>query len=145
MAASPRSVAWARRVAYWLDDRYLDPLLGFFIPEVGDWVSSAFGLSVVLIAVREKVGLPVIARMLTNLAIDAAVGAVPLLGDVFDFVFKANNKNLALLEARTENRRGTAKDWAIVVGSIAVLVAAFAVSVVVVVLFTKWVVHVLSS
>ena len=36
--------------------------------------------------------------MLVNIAIDALLGAIPLLGDVFDFAFKANEKNLALIE-----------------------------------------------
>ena len=38
-----------------------------------------------------------VARMMTNIAIDTLIGSIPLLGDAFDFAFKANRRNVALL------------------------------------------------
>jgi hypothetical protein len=43
--------------------------------------------------------------MLLNLGVDAATGAVPVLGDIWDFFFKAHSRNLALLRARSEGRQ----------------------------------------
>lgn len=119
------ALSFARRLADWMDRRYVDPLLGLLVPEVGDFVSTSFGLYVVGVAWKEGVPLPVLARMLLNLGVDALVGAIPILGDLFDFVFKAHTRNLALLEARLPARRTTAADWAILVGAIAFLVGGF--------------------
>lgn len=75
----------------------LDPLLGL-VPGAGDAVSVA--VSAYLILQARKLGLPkhVLVRMLGNVGLDALVGLVPLLGDVFDFAFKANRRNLRLME-----------------------------------------------
>jgi hypothetical protein len=75
----------------------LDALMGL-IPGGGDLVGGAVSAYAILIA--RKVGAPaaVIIRMAINVIIDAVFGAVPLLGDVFDATWKANRKNLDLLE-----------------------------------------------
>ncbi|ABI59570.1 DUF4112 domain-containing protein [Nitrosomonas eutropha] len=67
------------------------------IPGVGDFISSA--LSSLIIFQAHQLGLPrmVLGRMLINLMIDAVVGAIPVAGDAFDFVWKANKRNLILL------------------------------------------------
>lgn len=108
------------------------------MPEVGDLVTTGFGFSVVVLAWREGVPLPVLARMLLNLAIDAVVGAIPLVGDLFDFVFKANSKNLALLEARAELRRTTWGDWLTLIGAAIALIAACALPVLALVALWRW-------
>ena len=73
-----------------------DSLLGL-VPGVGD--VAALGLSGYLILQARRLGAPpdVLRRMAVNVGIDAAVGAVPVLGDLFDVVFKANRRNMALL------------------------------------------------
>jgi hypothetical protein len=53
---------------------------------------------VVVEAVRGGARPATLIRMLINLALDAIAGAVPLVGDLFDFVWKANSRNIALLE-----------------------------------------------
>src|SRR5947209_6233659 len=72
----------AETLARWLDDRFLDPLLGFLVPGVGDVIGSALGLYVVVVAWRRKLPLVTVSRMLLNLGIDALVGAVPIAGDL---------------------------------------------------------------
>lgn len=75
----------------------LDPILGL-IPGVGDLATGAMGVYVLVVAAQAGVSRTVLVRMLANIGIDALVGAVPLLGDLFDAGFKANNRNVALLE-----------------------------------------------
>jgi hypothetical protein len=66
--------------------------------------------------------------MIFNVAIDALVGLLPIAGDVFDFAWKANDRNLALLERFAyEYRRPSAADWLFVVGMIALLLVIAAV------------------
>jgi hypothetical protein len=76
----------------------LDPILGALLPELGDALTAVLSLGLLALAIRERVPKLVLLRMVVNIAIDALVGAIPLIGDVFDFAFKANEKNLALIE-----------------------------------------------
>ena len=78
----------------------LDPLIGL-IPVVGDVISAALSLYVVYLAALEGVPPTVLLRMLFNIVIDTFVGEVPLIGDLFDFAWKANRKNLVLMDYRS--------------------------------------------
>lgn len=75
----------------------LDPIIGL-IPGVGDWIGA--GISAYPIVVARRLGLPghVQLRMGWNVLLEATVGAIPLLGDVFDFGFRSNKRNVDLLE-----------------------------------------------
>lgn len=75
----------------------LDALLGL-IPGIGDFLGMLLGLAVVLEGVRQRIPRAVLVRMLFNLWIDGTVGSIPLVGDAWDFWFKANRRNLRLLE-----------------------------------------------
>lgn len=119
-----RHLERARVLTRWLDNRLVDPILGLLLPGAGDVVSSAAGLYLVWIGIQRGAPAVVIGRMLINLAIDAIVGAIPIAGDLFDFAFRANRKNLALLEGRGPGRRSTPTDWLIVIGAAVVFAAA---------------------
>jgi hypothetical protein len=104
-----------RKLAKVLDDYFVDPILGFVLPGVGDVATSVVGLYTVSVALRRKISPVIIARMLLNLAFDAVLGIVPFVGDIGDLLHKANTKNLALLESRVEHGgRARARDWLIV-------------------------------
>ena len=75
----------------------LDPVIGLF-PGAGDIVTAFFAAMMLLHAVRLRIPKIVVARMLMNSGLDLLTGAVPLLGDLFDAGYKANLRNLALLE-----------------------------------------------
>ncbi len=108
-----------RSLARVLDRFFVDPILGLVIPGGGDVLGSLLGIYTVVIAARRKVSPVIIARMLMNLAGDALLGFIPLVGDLFDFGFKANQRNVELLASRTEHGgRATAKDWLLVVGAV---------------------------
>jgi hypothetical protein len=101
----------------------LDPILGFLLPGLGDLLGSLPALLLVSLAMRQGVPTVVIFRMLLNIAMDSLVGAIPILGDAFDGVFRANQKNLELLERYAgEPRPARARDYVIV--GFALLVAA---------------------
>lgn len=74
----------------------LDGLLGL-IPGFGDAAGALLSLYIVVRASRFGLPRSVLARMLLNVGAEAVVGAVPVLGDLFDFAFKANQRNVALL------------------------------------------------
>ena len=80
----------------------LDPILGLLFPGGGDALGGVISLSVLFLALQNRLPAWIVGRMVWNLALDAAVGAVPLLGDAFDFGFRANQRNLDLLRAHGE-------------------------------------------
>jgi hypothetical protein len=75
----------------------LDPVLGLVLPGVGDAVSGVVSMGVLFLALQYRVPSPVLRRMVWNVAVDSAVGAIPVVGDVFDFTWKANELNFELL------------------------------------------------
>ena len=102
-----RRLERVRRIATLLDNaipipgtRYrvgLDPLLGL-LPGIGDAVGAVMAGYILIEAARLGVPRSVLLRMLLNIGVDSAVGAVPGRGDLFDFVWKADAKNLSLLQ-----------------------------------------------
>jgi len=118
----------ARTIARWMDRYGLDPLIGL-VPGIGDVIGAAIGLYIVSIAVRRGLSKAVVARMLLHLGIDMVVGAVPVVGDIADFFYKANEKNLALLEERVAEGKPDALtqavDWAYLLGAVAAVVGTF--------------------
>lgn len=101
-----RALRALEHLASLLDDRFaipgtpyrigLDGLIGL-IPGVGDAATGLIGLYIVYQARRHGAPGWLIARMLGNLALDTAVGSIPLLGDVFDVGFKSHRRNVRLL------------------------------------------------
>ena len=73
----------------------LDPVIGL-IPVAGDALSALAGGWVILEASRFGLPRVVLARMVLNLALDLGIGAIPLLGDAYDVVFRSNSRNLDL-------------------------------------------------
>jgi hypothetical protein len=105
----------------------LDAVLGL-IPGVGDVVGAAAAGYIVLAAARLGAPPSVLVRMLLNVGVDTVVGAVPLLGDLFDFGWRSNTRNVALLERHlADPRDARASSGRVVVGvliGIALLAAA---------------------
>jgi hypothetical protein len=75
----------------------LDPILGL-IPGGGDVITAAFSAYIIYLARRFELPPQVMSQMITNVILESVVGAVPLVGDLFDAYYKANVRNLALLE-----------------------------------------------
>ena len=74
-----------------------DPILGL-LPGAGDLITAGISAYLILTAARFKLPRGVLGWMIFNVALEAVVGAIPLVGDLFDAYYKANIRNLALLE-----------------------------------------------
>ena len=126
-SGTDRELERVRTLARVLDHGLVDPLIGLLLPGVGDILGALLGMYAVVVAWRRRVSPVIIARMLLNLGFDAVIGAIPLVGDVFDLGFKANERNVALLTRRdATGGRPTARDWAFVGGAAAVFLGLLA-------------------
>jgi hypothetical protein len=128
------------RLSWLLDDLFRVPVLGWrigldalvgLVPGVGDTATTLASLYILTSAVRYRVPKITLLRMGLNLGIDYVLGALPLVGDLFDAWWKSNNKNIALLRERatvsaSEAREGTVSDW-LFVGLIILLLIGLAV------------------
>ena len=92
----------------------IDPILSL-IPGLGDLASPVFAVALLLQGVRQRVPRVVLLRMLGNALVDALIGAVPIAGTVGDIFWRANLRNLAMLERHARpGVRPTRGDYAFV-------------------------------
>ncbi len=99
-----RKLAWLLDNAIRLPGGFrigLDGVIGL-VPGIGDLLAALLSSYIVIEAARMKVGGSVLMRMVGNIALELGIGLVPVAGDLFDFVFKANTRNLQLIETYLE-------------------------------------------
>lgn len=118
--ANNSKIKWVEWVSHLMDEQFrvpgtkfrfgLDPILNL-VPVVGDL--SGFAVSAALVATMAKHGASgkVLALMILNIALDATIGAIPVIGQIFDFTYKANTRNIKLLRSHyTEGKfKGSGK------------------------------------
>jgi hypothetical protein len=120
-----KDLRWLESTAKLLDSQFaipgtkfkfgLDPLLGL-IPILGD--VSTFIISGIMIMYMTRYGVSrkVLILMVLNIIFDAVVGGIPVLGNIFDFAYKANDKNIRLLkEHYHEDKHKGSGTWIIVI------------------------------
>jgi hypothetical protein len=101
-----------------MDDQFLvpgtnirfgwDTILGLF-PGIGDALTSAISLLIVHHARQTGASPLLLARMIGNVGVDFLLGSIPLVGEAFDFAWKANRKNARLLEQHLRGATGLRK------------------------------------
>ena len=105
----------------------LDAVVGL-IPGIGDVVGGILSTWIIFGALRHRVPPRIIGRMVLNVVIDLLVGAVPVAGDVFDFMFEENMRNMRLLEQYRDRRRPPRSSAQIAVVAAAILAFVIAVA-----------------
>ncbi len=105
----------------------LDPIIGM-IPGIGDLLSSGAGLAVLAMAARRKMPMLLYIKMISNWALNAIIGAIPVLGDAFSFWFKSNRRNHEMLQQHLNagGPKGTGGGWgALIVLAVMALLVIF--------------------
>jgi hypothetical protein len=129
--ADRQSVADAELIAWLLDNSIpvpgtgrrigLDAVIGL-VPGLGDILAGGLGLLIVARGVQRGLPTVVLARMLTNVGLDFAIGSIPIIGDAFDLWYKSNARNVALLRRHAGNPgASTAAQWTFFIGLLAVI------------------------
>lgn len=125
------------KLAEWLDSRFtipgtnirfgLDPVISL-IPGAGDWIAGMISTYFIVVGVNARLAPSVLLRMGFNILLDIVIGAIPLLGDLFDVGWKANIRNAELLEEYQRDAAGTERHsrwilWSVAIGVIGMLIA----------------------
>jgi Domain of unknown function (DUF4112) len=151
MPSDPRGLETLRRWARIFDSAFripgtgitfgIDPILGL-IPGLGDLASPVLSLFFIWHGLRLGVPKVVLARMALNVLVDSGVGAIPVLGDLFDFGWKANAWNLALLERHAmPGRPATSSDYLFVTLCALVIVSVALLPILLLFFFGAWLRH----
>lgn len=113
-----KKVKQLRAIAKILDSQFegpfkirygLDGILGL-IPGVGDLITTSASLYILIASARLGCGPSILIRMSLNIALENILDMIPLLGNIFDFYWKSNLKNMALLEKHLENPKKVARN-----------------------------------
>jgi len=127
---SPRALRHMDQLARLMDARFripgtnfrfgLDSLIGL-IPGAGDL--STFAVSGYMLVIMAQNGASgyVLARMTLNILIDALFGSIPILGDIFDMAFKANMRNMRLMQQYYKEGRHRGSAWRVFIPILIVL------------------------
>ena len=131
-------IADVEALARWLDYAFTLPggfrfgvagIVGL-VPGIGDVMDALISLYIVIRAIQLGVPRVTLARMLVNIGIEALAGSVPLIGDLFDVVFKANRRNYLLLKNHlSQPRRQSMQDWLFLILTLLLVVASIALPV----------------
>lgn len=144
-----------RQICHLLDDALpipgtpyrigLDPILGL-LPGGGDLIGAVFSGYVVFKAAQLGVPQETLIKMAANIVFDTVIGTVPVAGDLFDVAWKANIKNMKLLDAHVGSPEpGKKADWLFVAALLLGLMLIFAGVILLTVMFFGWVFRALTG
>lgn len=121
----------------------LDGILGL-IPVLGDFVTTAISLYIIFQAVMLGCTPATILRMGLNILVESLADLLPVVGNVFDFIWKSNNKNIDLIELHLQNPRAATLRSRLTLGFVVLLIVgvfigSIALSLYILKLILKWV------
>ncbi len=118
------AIANVESMAKWMDSRFtipgtdikfgFDALIGL-IPGVGDFATLLISGYMITILAKNGASKFLVARMALNVVIDAVLGSVPIIGDIFDVAFKANIRNTKLMREHYVEGRHKGGAWKVIV------------------------------
>ncbi|MGI4804276.1 MAG: DUF4112 domain-containing protein [Janthinobacterium lividum] len=126
---------WVERISGLMDDQFklpgsnfrfgLDPIINL-IPFVGDISGFIVGAALVLVMAKNGVSRKVVILMVMNICVDALIGGIPLIGNVFDFYYKSNSRNIKLLKEHYEEGKHQGSGTGVLLAVFIVLFLLFA-------------------
>jgi hypothetical protein len=120
-------MGWIKNLSYLLDEQFripgtrfrfgIDPIMNF-IPFLGDISGFIISAGLLLAMAKKGASNKLVVLMSLNIVLDATIGAIPLIGNVFDFFFKSNTRNIKLMNEYylQGKHQGSGKNILILVG-----------------------------
>ena len=111
---------WVNKITHLMDSKFrvpgtqfrfgIDPILGL-VPGLGDATSLAVSGSLIYYMAKFGASKKLVYMMIGNVVLDATIGSIPILGNIFDFTYKANERNIRMLRRYHEEGkyRGSGK------------------------------------
>ena len=122
---------WIDKLSSFLDSKYkvpgtnfrfgIDPIIGL-IPGLGDVTSFTFSSFLILLMAKKGASGKVVALMVLNVLLDTIIGSIPVIGTIFDFFYKANNRNVRLLKRHYEEGKYQGSGTGVLIATVVVLV-----------------------
>ena len=150
VADDAKKLKWVESVSRLMDSQFkvpgtnfkfgLDPILGL-VPILGDVSTFAVSGALVLTMARHGASRNVVIRMVVNIILDLIIGSIPLIGAVFDFVFKANDKNVRLLRRHYQEGKYQGSGSGFLAGVVIVMFIAFGLVMYGLVKLLTWLYH----
>jgi hypothetical protein len=107
METNKPDIKWLDNVSSWMDSKFripgtqirfgLDPIIGL-VPFVGEVTTLIISGGLVLSMAKYGVSRKVVILMVLNILLDSIIGSIPIIGNIFDFTYRANQKNINLLK-----------------------------------------------
>lgn len=131
-ALDDKTFLWIRSIAGLMDTRFkvpgtsfrfgLDPLLNL-IPFAGNGITVIISFMLVILMSRYGVSGKVVIKMIGNIAIDGLIGAIPIIGNLFDFYYKSNTRNIKLLSDHYGEGKHQGSAWGIILTALFIMLA----------------------
>ncbi|RYY06492.1 MAG: DUF4112 domain-containing protein [Sphingobacteriaceae bacterium] len=126
---------WVERIAYLLDEKFtlpgtkfkfgLDPIINL-VPVAGDISGFLVAASLVWVMARHGISRKVLILMVLNIMLDTIIGGIPFIGQVFDFYYKSNTRNIKLLKEHYQEGKHEGSGTGVLVMVFIVLLVFFA-------------------
>lgn len=139
-----------KRLVYLLDEQFrlpgtnfrfgLDPLMNLF-PVVGDMTGFLISAGLLLAMARKGASNKLVVLMSINIFLDAVIGGIPFIGQVFDFFFKANSRNLRLMKEHYIEGRHNGSGKNTIVLAVAILIILLIILIFLLVKLGDWLIN----
>ena len=126
-------IEWVEKLSYLLDEQFrfpgtnfrfgLDPILNL-IPVAGSASGFLISIALLLSMARHGASRNLVIKMTINVILDFIIGGIPVIGQIFDFFFKANKRNIRLLREHyyEGKHRGSGKGILLIIGIILIII-----------------------
>ncbi len=148
-AKHSRGLRWAESFARLLDSKFslpgtkfrfgIDPILGL-VPGLGDGISLVMQLLLASSLLKHGFSGELAARLFINVLLDTLIGSIPVVGQIFDFFFKASQRNLRLTKEYLYEGKHQGKGYGLWLALLLILILTIALVVYLVVLLVNWLV-----
>jgi hypothetical protein len=144
----PKGTGWIKSISYLLDEQFrfpgtkfrfgIDPIMGL-IPGLGDISGFIISSGLLLGMARKGASNKLVVLMCLNILVDSTIGAIPIIGQIFDFFFKSNTRNLKLMREHYIEGKHQGSGKNVIIITVIILIILLIILIFTMVKLTQWV------